>query len=98
MSLISVGRCWNCGKVLSDYDLGREARCGDCNKPVHCCRNCQYYQPGRSNDCVEPIADFVTDKFSANFCDYFQPHDMAYEDKQTSSDDLRNAAEDLFKS
>ena len=98
MSLTSVGRCWNCGKALSDYDLGREARCPDCSKPVHSCRNCRFYHPGRSNDCMEPIADFVTDKTGANFCDYFQPHDLAYKGAQAADDGLRDAAEDLFTS
>ena len=98
MSLTTVGRCWNCGKLLSDYDLGREARCSDCKKPVHSCLNCRFFQPGRSNDCMEPIAAFVTDKINANFCDYFQPHESAYKGAQSSLDDLRNAAENLFKS
>ena len=94
---VSVGRCWNCGKALSDFDLGREARCPGCSKAVHCCRNCRYYQPGRSNDCMEPVADFVADKINANFCDYLQTHDGAYRDKPASTGDLKDAAEDLFK-
>lgn len=92
-----VGNCWHCGQALSELDLGREARCGACGKPVHACRNCRFYQPGRANACLEPIAEAVADKERANFCDYFQPHDGAYHGPGAAQEALRKAAEDLFK-
>ena len=93
-----VGRCWHCGQGLGELDLGREARCASCSKPVHVCRNCQFFKPGRSNDCLEPIADFVSDKERANFCDYFKASTAAYSGAAVDAAGLRDAAESLFKS
>ncbi len=91
------GNCWHCGHALSDLDFGREARCPGCSKPVHVCRNCRFFQPGRANDCAEPIAAYVAEKDRANFCDYFQPHAAAYRGPGRSQDTLRDAADALFK-
>jgi len=93
-----VGLCWHCGQELSELDLGREARCPKCSKAVHACRNCRYFKPGRSNDCLEPIADFVSDKERANFCGYFAAHPAAYVGEVADAGVLRDAVESLFKS
>jgi hypothetical protein len=98
MSTAILGRCWHCGQPFGETDLSRELRCPGCAKPVHACRNCRFYRPGRNNDCLEPVADHVADKVAANFCDYFQPHEAAYGGETAeSADKLRAAAEDLFK-
>ncbi len=97
MSARVVGSCWGCGHELTELDLGREARCPNCAKAVHACRNCRFYRPGRSNDCMEPVADYVADKIRANFCDYFQPHTGAFQGDGDPADDLREAADALFK-
>lgn len=92
------GNCWNCGEKLTAHDYHREARCSGCSKATHSCRNCRFYEPGRSNDCTEPVAEFVADKERANFCDYFQPGtNFSGQDDQASAEDLLSAAEDLFK-
>lgn len=98
MSGNQVGACWHCGQTLSDTDIGREAECPACGKPVHVCRNCRFFAPGRPNDCEEPIADPVRDKTRANFCGYFTPHVAAHRGQPTQDTDvLRQAAEDLFR-
>ena len=92
------GHCWHCGEKLTSHDYSREARCPACSKATHSCRNCSFYDPGRSNECSEPIADFVSDKERANFCDYFQPgNSFSADNDQTSAENLLSAAEDLFK-
>ena len=94
----TTGTCWSCGAALAAPDYGRESRCPACAKATHVCRNCRFYAPGRPNDCAEPVAERVLDKERPNFCGYFEP---AKRDKpaaaQPSADDLRHAAEDLFK-
>lgn len=93
------GRCWHCGHALQGADFSRANRCPGCQKATHACRNCLYYQPGLNNDCREPVADHVVDKQAANFCDYFEPDPSLQPEGQASSpDQLRSAAEDLFKS
>jgi len=92
------GYCWHCGTPLQAADFVREGGCPQCRRHTHVCRNCRFYQPGLANDCREPVADTVSDKGRANFCDYFSP---ATTPPQTATDTpdpdaLRAAAEALF--
>jgi predicted RNA-binding Zn-ribbon protein involved in translation (DUF1610 family) len=91
------GSCWSCGNRLLAADYGREARCPACGKATHACRNCRFYAPGRANDCLEPIAERVVDKERPNFCDLFEPVARAGSTAKPSADDLRSAAEALFR-
>ena len=53
--------------------------------------------PGRKYDCKEHIAEQVTDKESANYCDYFSPNRETAGGKDTrKKDDARNAFDKLF--
>jgi hypothetical protein len=93
-----IGRCWHCGADLNELDYAREATCPGCRKSTHCCRNCRWYARGRPNDCVEPIAEPVTDKERANFCGYFTPSFPTPASAAPPDEDaLRQAADDLFK-
>jgi len=91
------GTCWSCGRRLVAADYAREGRCLECGKAAHACRNCRFYAPGRANDCLEPIAERVIDKERSNFCDLFEPASRSGGDAKPSVDDLRAAAEALFK-
>ena len=91
------GTCWSCGRHLVAADYGREGRCPVCGKATHACRNCRFYAPGRANDCLEPIAERVIEKERPNFCDLFEPASRSDGDAKPSVDDLRAAAEALFK-
>lgn len=96
MSPNAEGVCWSCGQSLIASEYQREGECPACRKQTHVCRNCRFYSPGRPNDCHEPIAEPVTDKARANFCDYFEPSPDCFQ-AAPDSDALRAAAEDLFK-
>lgn len=67
--------CWHCGASLRAIPLpiGRREECPACASALHVCRLCTFYERGASKDCREPMADGVTDKEAANFCDYFRP-------------------------
>lgn len=67
--------CWHCGASLSAIPLpiGRREECPACASSLHVCRLCAFYDRGAGKDCREPVADEVTDKEAANFCDYFRP-------------------------
>lgn len=100
MEIEILGHCWSCGAGLTRADYGRENRCLQCNQATRCCRNCRLYQPGRPNDCHEPLAEPVADKRRANFCEHFDPAPEPQPDapgSATDSDDLRRRADDLFK-
>ncbi|MCU7845983.1 MAG: hypothetical protein KZQ93_19285 [Candidatus Thiodiazotropha sp. (ex Monitilora ramsayi)] len=99
MSETIIGKCWHCGADLKSSDYGRENSCLKCGKPTRVCRNCRWYAPSRANQCEEPMAEAVMDKTKANFCNYFEATDEQNADQQqTAAEDLRKAAEDLFKS
>jgi DNA-directed RNA polymerase subunit RPC12/RpoP len=46
--------CWKCGKKI-EYPSGsrvlRADACPQCNSDLHCCRNCQFYDTGKHNQC-----------------------------------------------
>ena len=66
-------KCHRCGAPLEIDPRSMRAVCGACTAWVHCCRNCDFYQPGANNDCREPSAERVADKEAGNFCDWFRP-------------------------
>jgi hypothetical protein len=64
--------CWKCqGPLTLEGRVGRQELCPRCNAPLHCCKNCQFWDPGAHNQCREPQAAFVPDREGGNFCDYF---------------------------
>lgn len=89
------GVCWHCGHTLVAVDYQREGECPQCRRQTHVCRNCRFFEPGRPNDCQEPVADPVSDKQRANFCGYFEPSADAYR-AAADPERLRAAADDLF--
>jgi len=66
--------CWDCGKEMPEIvSIGRQTTCPICHASLHCCKNCDFYDPNEENQCREPAADWVSDKERANFCDYYVP-------------------------
>lgn len=72
--------CWKCGASLAKLALPpvRGAECPACYADIHVCRMCRFYEPNVANECGELIAEPVSDKEHANFCDYFQARPNAY--------------------
>ena len=66
--------CWKCGHALDDMPmpLRRRDECPACGADLHVCRLCEFYDTSVAKSCREPIAEEVTDKVRANFCDYFR--------------------------
>ena len=66
--------CWKCGGELLDlpYPFARTAECPSCNADIRVCKLCEFYALGIAKSCREPIAEEVSNKERANFCDYFQ--------------------------
>jgi hypothetical protein len=95
MSTHPEGVCWHCGHVLAAGDYSREGECIRCRKQTHVCRNCRFYAPGRPNDGFEPVAEPVSDKQRANFCDYFEPGKDGYK-PGPDLDQLKADADALF--
>lgn len=66
--------CWKCGNLLQHVDrkIAFRAVCDRCDSYLHCCKNCNHYAPGRSNDCLIPGTDFIAEKEANNFCEDFE--------------------------
>ena len=66
--------CWKCGHVLDEIPrrLRRREECPACGADLHVCRLCEFYDTSVAKSCREPVAEEVTDKERANFCDYFR--------------------------
>ena len=79
--------CWRCGQPLKDLILPMSRRevCAECGAEQHVCKLCTSYQLGISKCCDEERAEDVSDKESANFCDYFVPNPKAYKPAKQSN-------------
>lgn len=92
-----TGRCWHCGAELEAADYGRENNCISCGKPTRVCWNCRWFLPGKANECEEPMAEKVMEKGRANYCEYFEPTFNTSGRAVQDGDELKRAADDLFK-
>jgi hypothetical protein len=64
--------CFSCDAQLDAGDKPGRADTGSvCDADVHCCCNCEFYDPGSYNECRETQAERVLEKDRSNFCDYF---------------------------
>ena len=91
--------CWKCGSSIDGLPLplGRRAECEACRADLHVCRMCRFYDTSVAKSCREPIAEQVTDKERANFCDYFQVLPGAYVPPDNArAEQARAQLEELF--
>jgi hypothetical protein len=66
--------CWSCGEAWSEKrSPGFREECLRCREPLHCCRNCRFYDAAAQQWCREPQArdERPVDPAEANTCDYF---------------------------
>jgi len=94
--------CWKCGERIeypTGSRVGRRDACPKCDADLHSCRNCQFYDRSKNNQCSEPQAEWVRDKEAANLCDYFSPNLILSATKRSSSpaEDAKKRFDSLFK-
>lgn len=72
--------CWKCGASLAELSLPlqRLDECKQCHAELHVCKLCEWYSTAVTKHCREPIAEEVTNKERANYCDYYKPRMDAY--------------------
>ncbi|MFT7260284.1 MAG: hypothetical protein ACI9MS_002149 [Glaciecola sp.] len=85
--------CWQCGNPLENviFPMSRREICAVCDADQHVCKMCKEFD-GR-NSCNEPIAEDVTDREKANFCDYFSPSGEVF--LKTTKEKQQNAKAQL---
>lgn len=92
-------RCYRCGTDISAFErVGRRDTCLSCGADLHCCRNCDFYDPRLHNQCREPQAERQVDKEQGNFCEYFSFRSAgAAQRGAPASGDVRAQLEGLFR-
>ncbi len=95
--------CWKCGAKIeypSGSRVGTRDVCPACDADLHSCRNCQFYDPSKHNQCAETQAEWVRDKGAANYCAYFRPNPTLLacaELPAPAPDDAKKRFDSLFK-
>jgi hypothetical protein len=96
-SILTTGvnlQCFYCSTDIStEVRITRQQTCPSCGHPLHCCRNCRFFDESAYHQCRESEAEWVSDKQSANFCDYFEPGSA----RQAGKSPGRETAEEKWK-
>jgi len=93
-------KCWKCSELI-DISAGQRVtsrdECPHCHTDLHSCRNCQFYDPSRHQQCAEPQAEWVRDKEAANYCDYFEPAAVTAVASSSRREDIKKKFDSLFR-
>jgi hypothetical protein len=90
-------KCWKCSSDISENNRGRQDTCEKCGADTRCCRNCRHYDRAANNECREEQAGRQVEKEKGNFCEWFQPSEGPGGAGGPSKNDLKSAADALFK-
>lgn len=90
--------CWQCGASLAQLSLPirRQDECRSCRAELHVCKLCRFYDVTVAKQCREPVAEEVSDKSRANYCDYFEPKPNAYSNAAPGQAAAKTQLEQLF--
>src|SRR5437868_13298122 len=54
-------------------DVDFRGECPKCHKPLHCCKQCSYFDSSTRFQCLKPIPVRIAAKDQANECELFKP-------------------------
>jgi hypothetical protein len=90
--------CHKCkGELVFDVKMQRADVCPHCGVDMHCCRNCEHWDPGAHHQCREHIAEHIPDREAANHCTFFAFRAGAPEDPSARIASSRAKLDALFK-
>lgn len=92
--------CHSCkNDIKIEGYIARADECPNCGSDIHCCLNCEQYDPAAHNKCREPQSEWVPDREKGNFCDFFTPNKRAASAKPgvSAADKARSSFDNLFK-
>lgn len=90
--------CYRCkNELVFDVKLGRKDTCPHCAVDLHCCKNCEHWDPSAHNQCKEHVAEYIPDRERANFCTFFTFRSGEPEDKSAQVTKAKAALDALFK-
>jgi hypothetical protein len=67
---VTAARCFNCSTQLPN-GIDWNGNCPKCNTPLHCCKQCSYFEPSTRFQCLKPIPVRIPLKDKANECTLF---------------------------
>lgn len=68
---VTASRCYNCATPLPPgFDFSMD--CPKCKVPLHCCKQCSYFEPSTRFQCTKPIPERIAYKDKANECSFFR--------------------------
>lgn len=90
--------CHKCkNELVFDVKLQRADTCTHCGVDLHCCKNCEHWDPSAHNQCKEHIAEYIPEREKANFCSFFTFRNGAPEDTALRVNKSKAALDALFK-
>jgi hypothetical protein len=97
MGFRDVVRCHRCGTIVTSAILSNTL-CARCGVALHCCAQCQSFDPATRYECMQDIPARIAPKDVFNTCDLFEARTTV--ERQTGSvpqTTARSAFDDLFK-
>ncbi len=89
--------CHKCrGSLVFDVKMQRADTCPHCSVDMHCCKNCEHWDPSAYNQCREHIAEYIPDRESANRCTFFTFRSGAPEDNSSRIASARAKLDSIF--
>lgn len=99
----SVVRCARCGAIES-VAIGPDSVCRSCGTALHCCAQCDAFDPGAVFECRQKIPARISPKDARNTCTLFAARVQVEREtgstpaqSDRSSSGARKAFDDLFK-
>ena len=93
----TVIRCHRCGALVNTVVLA-SSTCLKCGVPLHCCAQCESFNPASRYECMQTIPARVSPKDAFNTCQLFEARSTVEREtgsvRQTTA---RSAFDDLFK-
>ena len=69
---VAASRCFNCSTTLPP-GVDFTGVCPKCGAELHCCKQCNYFDPSTRFQCAKPIPLRIAVKDKANECTLFKP-------------------------
>ncbi len=90
--------CHHCKNEIDfqGIKMQRSDTCPHCSVDMHCCKNCEYWDPSAHNQCREKITELVRDREASNFCSFFTFRDGKPEDLTLRQESSKNKLSHLF--
>ncbi|MCC7043199.1 MAG: hypothetical protein IT183_05025 [Acidobacteria bacterium] len=98
-----VVRCARCG-ALESVAIGPDSQCRSCGTALHCCAQCESFDPGAVYECRQKIPVRISPKDAKNTCTLFSARIQVERETGSTpaapsrqSSGARKAFDDLFK-